>query len=266
LLRDKNRPILFSNPMHTRKVHPFSVLIKNIGSGLLDFIYPPVCLVCKKPLEFEKPLFFCRTCFRNLPWIQGTGCKECGRYLAGAKHSQATCISCTESRRFFSDGVSALFFKDPVKALLFQMKYHGDFGLARPLGGLMTKAFLQSAIPPYPEWLTYVPLHPLRFKERGFNQSGLLAKEIGKRLQLKVIPALERVRFDAVQATLNMQDRIKNIRNAFTIKRNFKIKAEHVLLVDDVMTTGSTLNECAKILRENGIPRITILSLLSVED
>ncbi|MBN2143568.1 MAG: ComF family protein [Candidatus Aureabacteria bacterium] len=245
-------------------LHFFSSFARHVTAGVLDLVYPRSCLLCGKLLEFDKPLYFCRNCLRNLPWIHAR-CRECGRYLSAAGPVQSACKTCSESRRFFDSGVSALLFDHPAKKLLFHMKYQGDFGLAAPLAGLMTRAYVKNAVS-HPDWITFVPLHPFRFKERGFNQSELLANEVGKRLRIRTFPALDRIRFDAVQASLDLRERAKNIRNAFQIKKKFNRKSDHVLLVDDVMTTGNTLNECAKILKENGVSYITVLTLMSVED
>ncbi len=233
-------------------------------SELLDFVYPPLCLLCETHLGFDKPLYFCRPCFRNLPWIGKKACVECGRYLAASAHFPSRCKICQQTRHFFSGACSALQFDSPLKELLFEMKYNGEWGLAKALSVLLLHPLRKVLSDAKPDCISFVPLHPLRWKERGFNQSELLAKHLGKSLRIPVKSLLSRTRWDAVQASLPWEERAKNIHGSFEILKRAKPPPQHVLLVDDVMTSGSTLNECSKILRDEGCEKITLASLFSV--
>lgn len=233
-------------------------------SELLDFVYPQLCLLCETHLGFDKPLYFCRPCFRNLPWIGKRACLQCGRYLAASIHFQSQCKICQQTQHFFTGACSALQFDPTLKELLFKMKYSGEWGLAKPLSVLLLHPLRKALSNSKPDCITFVPLHPLRHKERGFNQSELMAKHLGKSLGIHVKSLISRNRWDAVQANISWGERAKNIYNSFEILKKEDEMPEHVLLVDDVMTSGSTLNECSKILRTAGCTRITLASLFSV--
>jgi ComF family protein len=235
-------------------------------SELFDFVYPPLCLLCETRLGFDKPLYFCRSCFRNLPWIGKKACLECGRYLAASAHFKSRCKVCQQTKHFFTDACSALQFDETLKNLLFEMKYSGEWGLSKALSVLLLHPLKRMISDCKPNCITFVPLHPLRHKERGFNQSALLAKHLGKSLRIPVKSLIARNRWDAIQANTSWKERAKNIHGSFEILKKRDPMPEHVLLVDDVMTSGSTLNECSKVLKMAGSTRITLASLFSVAE
>ncbi len=243
------------------KIH-IQMLKKYLGY-LLDSIYPPYCLKCKKPLTFSKPIYFCKTCFKNLSWINDNSCRQCGRYV-GAKNRDITlCNTCRCSKIFFQNGISILNFASPVKELLFEMKYSNNFGITKALVTLMQYKLKHQDLTKI-DLITYVPIHPLKQKERGFNQSELLAKELSSHLNIKVEALLKSIKEKSQQAHLKSIKRGINVHNCFRTKTEDLSYLNHVLLIDDVMTTASTLNECAKELRRAKVKNITVLSLMSV--
>ena len=130
---------------------------------------------------------------------------------------------------------------------------------------LMAKAFRNSKAS-LPDCITYVPLVPLKYKERGFNQSHLLAKWVGRRLKVPVRPLLFRSSQNVPQASLGLSGRALNVAGCFQARKSHFRDARKVVIVDDVMTSGSTLNECAKALSEAGMEAITVLTLMSVPE
>ena len=111
------------------------------------------------------------------------------------------------------------------------------------------------------DFVTYIPLHWMRFMERGYNQAELLAKEIGKNLGIKVIGTLRRTRFTGRQATLGKGDRLENLRGAFKALQSERFEGRNILLVDDVFTTGSTLAEATKTLIKAGTASVSVLTI-----
>jgi ComF family protein len=97
-----------------------------------------------------------------------------------------------------------------------------------------------------------VPLHPARLRERGFNQASLLAELLGARISIPSKPLLQRIRYTTTQTALDRAERMENLHNAFRLRKNADVRGLHVLLIDDVLTTGSTLSECARVLKRAG--------------
>jgi len=143
------------------------------------------------------------------------------------------------------------------------MKYSKNFGISNPLAKLMYHKLKRKDLNSI-DLITFVPLHPLKKKERGFNQSELLAKELSKHLKIKVKSLLICIKEKSQQATLKSIKRGLNVYNCFKAKKENISHLKHVLLIDDVMTTSSTLNECAKELKKAGVKKITVVSLMSV--
>lgn len=150
-----------------------------------------------------------------------------------------------------------------------KLKYNGKTSLAKPLGLMMAEK-LSSALSPHSSVLTFdlivpIPLHKKRLKERGFNQSLLLAREVAKRHHIKMdYLNFKRVRFTEPQINLKGDERLKNVRGAFLVKDARVFKKMRILLIDDVYTTGATVMECSKVLKKAGAKDVYVLTLARV--
>jgi ComF family protein len=143
-----------------------------------------------------------------------------------------------------------------------RFKYHGDIKLAAPLGRFWEKIDFEDL---FFEAIVPVPLHPTRLRERGFNQALLLGRILGKIHDKRVlVTPLKRIRNTLPQVQLDHGERAKNVREAFAVMDPKKIKDRHLLLVDDVFTTGATVNECAKVLKKSGAKTVSVLTLARV--
>jgi len=152
-----------------------------------------------------------------------------------------------------------------LASLIRLFKYEGKVKLGRFLSDLI----IDRCLPPQFDIIVPVPLHSKRLKERGFNQSFLLAHQINKKLSLPVIADdLQRIKWTRPQVELDWRERASNVKGAFTLIDNEEIKGKEVLLIDDVYTTGSTVNECARVLKKAGAKKVyvaTVARMLSVE-
>lgn len=145
------------------------------------------------------------------------------------------------------------------------LKFEGKTALARPLGDLLAEAGSAMLAVGAVDCLVPVPLHPSREAERGFNQSVLLANRVGRRWGVPVEPrALRRRRPTLSQTDLDAERRRANVRGAFTLSRSAAVEGRHVLLIDDVFTTGATVAECARVLLEAGASAVGVLTLARV--
>jgi len=175
----------------------------------------------------------------------------------GPHAEDGICPSCRGQTLHFRGATAFGEYSGPLRELVHRHKYGRCSFLSVPLGRLLGRQIEREPFAEELEAVVPVPLHWRRKLERGFNQSELLAHQIGKHLRLPVLPqALARSRFTASQAQLGASERKRNLVDAFRVRRPRRIEGRTVLLVDDVMTTCSTMAECAKVLRKAGAKRV----------
>lgn len=192
----------------------------------------------------------CEPCRKDLPWLTEARCPVCAQPTPGGE----TCGHCLKETPAFVRTLALFGYGFPVDRLIQGLKYGEDLALAPLLGGLLV-ARLQGGLPDV--WLP-MPLHANRLKERGFNQAVEIARELSARTCVPMQPGwAARVRDTPPQAGLKREARKKNLRGAFACSG--KVAGLHVGIVDDVMTTGSTLDELAKTLRSSGAREVSCL-------
>lgn len=215
-----------------------------------NWIYPPTCLLCGAP--GENRLDLCPGCRASLPRT-GNGCERCGEALPDGAPSP--CGRCLQHPPPFERCLAPFRYEEPIRHLIHGLKFGHRHACARTLGELAA-AYLREQRE-MPELIVPVPLHPARYRERGFNQSLEIARHLSKALNIPLEPrACVRHRRTLPQTELSAGERAKNIRGAFRQKR--EIKARHAAIFDDVVTTGSTVGELARLLRKAGVERIDV--------
>jgi ComF family protein len=208
----------------------------------LDFLFPRWCVGCGREGNF-----ICPSCHQSLPRIMPPLCPKCGR----PQSSAILCSSCIGWQAEI-DGIRSPFrFDGAIRKAIYQLKYGNLRALAELLAQWLNDYLVSNPVPG--EVLVPVPLHHKRLRERGYNQSSLLAKELGKLTNLPVVDdCLIRQRYAPPQArTSTVDERWSNVANAF-LCRDRRLKNKQVLLIDDVSTSGSTLDACARALKEAG--------------
>ncbi len=226
-------------------------VISSLWRGLVALVYPPACVVCADVQISERIRFVCERCWRNVEHARIPLPRYAVTDEAGAAGIDLD--------------LAAWYYDGEIAALIPSMKYHnrptlakilGEFAAARMQPDLYAVMSSSSAV------LAPVPLHPRRRRERGFDQSLLIAQTFSKKWGIAMEPKLlQRIRFTEKQVKLNAQERIKNVAGAFAINRRFFAKHDTVLLVDDVITTGATVNGCAAILKSAGFERVFAVAL-----
>ena len=203
------------------------------------------CVLCD--VDTHNKIAICQDCWKDLPWQHNNCCPQCGLASQGE-----VCGSCLSSPPFF-DYTRALFiYSYPVDALLQAFKYQHQLHLGQIFANISLTQFHPSKI----DCILPMPMHPTRLQERGFNQSLELAKGIAKHWQLPLaLSNCQRVKNTPPQASLLLKDRVRNIKGAFRCDDYFKGK--RVAIVDDVMTSGASLNELAKTLKQAGASEVT---------
>jgi Predicted amidophosphoribosyltransferases len=218
---------------------------------LASLFYPPACAVCARPVG--KTEYLCGPCQKKAQRIIPPFCAKCSEPFAGAISGSFTCGNCAHRKLQFDAAVSAYRSRGVVRFLILQFKYNRQLHLRHPIGRWLMEAMADPRLQQKGfDLIVPVPLHPARVRERGFNQAELLARMLAEELRIPLSSALQRVRYTTTQTAFDRTDRMENLRNAFRLRRKGSMRELRVLLVDDILTTGSTLSECARVLREAG--------------
>lgn len=248
--------------------------MKSWIKAFLNFVFPPKCPLCGIFLTAEEEhLFFCKECFGDINFITAPFCPRCGLpYPAnfpllsppceGGGH---LCGQCNLNKRTFEKARAIAYYDGTLLKSIQQFKYNDRFAFIRPLGKLLGD-YLMALEDGFSYGLIIpVPLHKKRLRERGFNQSSLLAKVVAKRTSIPLdVSSLRRVRWTEPQTNLSGKEREKNVKGAFKVVKRDRVEGKKILLIDDVFTTGSTVNECAKALLRVGAKGVDILTLARV--
>ena len=231
-----------------------------IKEAILDILYPQdiLCILCQKRHGDIDDKGLCPDCRESLPYVTQPVCQKCGRTIT---EETGFCLECVYNQYHFRQAVSVFDYTPEIQHLIHRFKYRGVSYLSHVLGYWMAETYKQRC-----RWeidlIVPVPLHPRRERERGFNQSALLAGEIGKNIGVKVVRgALIRRKYTPAQVGLNKLQRRQNLWDAFEVKESDKVKDRNILLVDDVFTTGSTVDECSRVLMEAGAKQVYVLTL-----
>lgn len=212
-------------------------------------LLPLRCLVCRSPGEDGEDL--CRACRAELPWNHAA-CARCGLPLP---RPAPRCGRCVGRALPFAASRAVFLYQPPVNHLLRRLKFHADLAAGRLVAALAGPALAGA---PRPAALLPLPLHPRRLRQRGYDQALELARPLGHALALPVLETrLRRQRHTAPQSELGAQARQANLRGAFALAPGPPLPA-HVALLDDVMTTGATLAEAARVLRRAGVARVDV--------
>ncbi len=202
------------------------------------------CLLCGAYAGHDN---LCAACHDHLPYLQSERCRICANPTTGS----FICGSCLAKPPHFAHTLAIFSYDFPVDALIQSLKYHGNLALASSFAQMLAEA---CSTCPKPDFVMPVPLHPVKLRERGFNQAREIARIVSKKTGIPMISS-RKIRDTPSQTSLPWKERERNIRGAFACGSD--LKSKHVAIVDDVMTTGSTLNELAKVLLEQGAGEIS---------
>lgn len=226
---------------------PLSILATRFLNSIPapDLLGPPVCLLCGAGAA---PDGLCPGCRASLPWLPAARCPTCASPVPRA----IPCGRCLSHPPVVDGLAAALAYAFPVDGLVQALKYRHHLAVAHCLGRLLAETLRET---PRPDLVMAVPLGPRRLAERGFNQSLEMARVAARLLALPLAPeGCRRVRDTAPQASLAFGERAKNVRRAFVC--DLDLHGKHVALVDDVLTTGASLNECARALKKGGAAQV----------
>lgn len=224
----------------------------------LEYLYPRRCPICHEIIGV-KNTYICMECTNKLEVIKEPRCKKCSKPIESK--TREYCLDCSNKQLHYDRGYALWVYKKGIKESIYAFKYQNrkeyahyyTMELLKYYGSTLEKLQLDVVMP--------IPISRKKKIKRGFNQAELIAKPIAKALGVQIdTKTLIRIKDTTPQKKLNNKDRIKNLEKAFKILKN-SVEYKNVLLVDDIYTTGSTISECAKILKASGAERIYYISL-----
>ena len=217
----------------------------------VSLLYPPVCTLCGGKTRAGE--YLCERCEAKATPIVAPFCQQCSEPFEGAIATAFTCANCTHRTIYFDAAVAAYRGRGIVRQIIHDFKYGRQIHLRHLVARWLYAAFDDERLRGREfDMIVPVPLHPARQRERGFNQANLLAELLTAQISIPSKPVLKRVRYTTTQTALDRAERMENLHNAFRLRRNANVRGLRVLLIDDVLTTGSTLSECARILKRSG--------------
>jgi ComF family protein len=236
-------------------------------SRTLDLLYPPRCAVCGENLADARAL--CDACDADLPRLVEPFCKSCGEGFQGEIEGPFDCPNCSKLKFSFEFARPAMLRDDRTLEMIHRLKYGRELHLVKDLGRLAAEAFADPRLEPAlaGHWpLVPVPLHRKRYQHRHFNQAEEISRVLALHTRLPVLNALQRTRSTEHQTALTRGQRLENLRGAFSVSpagsKQLEKSTAGVILVDDVLTTGSTVDECAKTLRRAGFQRVFVVTVM----
>lgn len=236
--------------------------------GVSDVVFPPSCVHCRAVVETEtageKNAFrhLCVRCVAQVEFVRPPHCVTCGHPFYGVVEGERICVKCDGLEPAFNEGRTAVLFKGPARALVLELKYHRGLHVLADMEEIFRRAThvrerVRGGV------LVPVPLHARKARERGYNQAVLLAETLARAAGggTRVETVLARVVDTQTQTAFDRRTRMANLKNAFALAPGADLNpALHYFLVDDVFTTGSTLNSCARTLRRAGALNVEVIT------
>jgi ComF family protein len=244
--------------------------LRKVARAFSDVVFPPVCVHCRALVENEEGgpeaakgfRHLCRRCVGQLDYVVPPHCTTCGHPFYGVVEGERMCVKCEGLEPAFGEGRTAVLFKGPARALVIELKYHRGLHVLEDMGAILRRAehvldLVRGAT------LVPVPLHARKARERSYNQAALLADLLAAAAGAgtRVEPLLLREIDTPTQTAFDRRTRMANLQNAFALAPGANLNpALHYILVDDVFTTGSTLNSCARTLRRAGALKLDVVT------
>lgn len=238
-------------------MNKLSAFFKKLSASFLNLLFPEnlTCVNCGAELLADTRCNFCAECMEKLPFIGKHRCTICGCELI---NEADYCNNCQKFDHFFERNVAPLKYEGVAAELIKKLKFGNKRYIASELAKLMTDEFILSGAAA--DIAVFVPMSAKEEKARGFNQSRLIAENVAARLNIPLSEELKKVRETDTQKKLTAAERRENLKSVFALFNKSGLKGKTVLLIDDVFTTGATVNECARVLKKAGVRKVYSLT------
>ena len=231
-----------------------------VARAFLSLMYPACCEECGAGVEH--PRYLCERCAAGAVRIEAPFCQVCSEPFRGAISGAFTCANCADRKFRFTCAVARYRSEGVVRDFIHRFKYFREFRLRHPLACWAAEALEDERIrEQHVDALVPVPLFRTRERHREFNQAEVIARLVGKQAGIAVWDCLLRTRNTTSQVSHDRKMRMENLRNAFGMRQNAQVRGRHLVLVDDVLTTGSTLDECASALLKGGAASVRAITV-----
>ena len=232
------------------------MFLKVLASNFFDLIFPKNCLSCNSRLK-ENEDIICKNCENSLEFLTKNICEICGKPL-----ENNICGLCSNTDHFFDKARSVFPFEQTLRNIIHNLKYEEMTKVGKYLGKFASEYLMKYKPFENVDFITPVPLHKVKKRIRGFNQAEYISRKIATEMKWNHIPDLVlRKRFTDSQTRLSAEGRQKNVSNAFLLNKKYDVKNKNILLIDDVFTTGSTVNSISKHLKDNGVNKVFVLTV-----
>ncbi len=236
--------------------------LKKYTEGFINLLYPLSCFGCEISLGPESNVPLCSECFEKIKKNPLPYCKICGRSMNKEKSYRTICNECTSGNFYFTRAWSCCIYEGIIKDAILRFKYTDSMYLAPIFREIFADFIKENLDKDIVDMVVPVPLFSSKQRERGFNQSNILADLIRALLNKPVFSnMLKKIRPTRPQQELNRRERLSNLKGAFVVRELGDVKNKNIMLVDDVLTTGSTINECSRILKEALCKNVFALTL-----
>ncbi len=236
--------------------------MKSYANSFMELIYPEknVCFICEAYDELIGDRYICRDCEAHFKKLTSPLCRKCSKQIDYG-YADRLCSECADTEKYFEESRSPYSYEGLVKKAIYSYKYYNKAYYFKLFGNILVEFMKNTEYTDF-DFIVSVPLHRSRMQERGYNQSQLIAKYISEKLSIPYADALKRTRKTQKQSRQSRLSRKRNIINAFETKKSSeKVIHSSVLLVDDIYTTGATVNECARALINSGVSKVYAITI-----
>lgn len=236
--------------------------------ALIEAVFPSdiYCITCGSVIDSSRYYSLCDNCIEKINWVGKHTCSSCGKPLA-REDNRSLCYDCRSKVHYFDKGFTCAGYGLYERSLMMDMKYRGKSYIGRIMGKILADRFY-IAVDTYSalseiDYIVPVPVHKSRMRERGYNQAAIMAKELAEEIGVPVKQGiLKRTRGTRAMKGLNPQERQGNVEEAFSVTsvKEPNIRGKRILIIDDIYTTGSTMDACSKALKNNGARAVYVMT------